>query len=195
MYITNILPINTDITIGDICGNINLNAPLTAQYTDSLTNINQIGYNYFSLTQRIVSINTSNTTSFIFSPQSADSTPPILLPAGVYRIDLNISIVALTLDVTTITWNAGYCYSTSLPMTSGNTTRTTLIGSGGVSDTSYTTGSTRLEYFSCGGVFTVSSTNANTRYYAGYASLALGIITGSGSADCKIISCFITRIA
>jgi hypothetical protein len=194
MYVDTILPTTTDITVGSSSGNININSPLTIQYTTPLTNINQLGYNYYSLTQRLSTLDVSNSTGFVFSPQSGDSTPPILLPAGVYRIDLNISVVADSLHVTTITWNAGYCYSTSLPMTSGNTTRTTLIGSGGVLDTSYTSGTTKLEYFSCGGVFTVSSGDANTRYYAGYGSIALGTIT-SGSADCKIISCFITRIA
>jgi hypothetical protein len=194
IYTSTILPVGTDIDIGYTGGNININAPITIEYNDSLTNINQLGYNYYSLTQRIASISISGTTSFVFSPQSGDSTPPVLLPAGVYRIDMNISIVSLALNVTTITWNAGYCYSTALPMTSGNTTRITLIGSGGVSDTSHTSGDTKLEYFSCVGVFTVTSSDANTRYYAGFASLGLGNIT-VGTADCKIISSFITRIA
>ncbi len=194
IYTSTILPVSTDIGIGYTGGNININAPITVQYTDSLTSINQIGYNYYSLTQRNASVSTSNTTNFVFSPLSSDSTPPIHLPAGVYRIDVNLSVVATTLNVTTITWYAGYCYSTALPMTNANTTRTTLIGSGGVLDTSYTTGSTKLEYFSCGGVFTVTSSDSNSRYYAGFGSISLGTITG-GTADCKIISCFITRIA
>jgi hypothetical protein len=194
IYVNTILPSDTDIDIGYTGGNINLNAPFTIQYTDSLTNINQIGYNYYSLTQRITDLSSSNVTSYVFSPQSSDSNPPILLPAGVYRIDVNVAIVANSLNVSSITWNAGYCYSSSLPMSSSNTTRTPLIGSGGVSDTSYTSGTTKLEYFSCGGVFTVTSSNANTRYYAGFGSVSLGTFT-SGTVDCKIISCFVTRIA
>lgn len=193
-YVDTLLPLNTDITIGSSSGNIYLNSPLSVEYTIPLTNINQIGYNYYSLTQRSVSVDTSGTTGYIFSPQSGDSTPPILLPAGVYRIDINLSLIGSLLNTTTLGWNAGYCYSNSLPMSSSNTTRISLIGSGGVVDTSYTTGNTRLEYYSCGGVFTVSSSDANSRYYAGFGSTTLGTLT-SGSVDCKIISCFITRVA
>lgn len=195
LYTSDILPINTNINIGSsISGNIIFKSPLQVDYTTPLSSINQIGYNYYSLTQRTVNIASSSTTSFIFSPQSGDSTPPVLLPAGVYRIDVNLAIIGNTINVSTLSWNAGYCYSTSLPMSSGNTTRTNLIGSGGILDTSYTTENTKMQLFSCNGVFTVLAEDANTYYYTGFGSATLGTLT-AGTVDCKIISSFISRVA
>lgn len=194
IYTSTVLPSSSDITIGSSSGNVIFNAPLEIGYTSELSSINQLGYVYSSLTQRSTNISSSSTTSFVFSPQSSDSTPPVLLPAGVYRIDLNLSVIGNTLNVSTLSWNAGYCYSTELPMTSGNTTRTNLIGSGGLLDTSFTDSNTKIQLYSCSGTFTVLSANANTYYYAGFGSATLGTLT-SGTVDCKIISSFISRVA
>jgi hypothetical protein len=190
-----------DITIGNssMSGNITLNAPngyvgisgaIKLTYTKPLTSTDELGYYYYSTTSRSSNVSTANTTSYIFSPQSSDSTPPTILPVGIYRIDINGSINANNLYVDTLSYQFGYCSSTSLPMTSSNTTRILLTSV--TNDTSYTSGTglqTRSVF--AGGVFTSNGSS----YYTGWGSVTLGISLISGSCDVEMITVYITRIA
>jgi hypothetical protein len=205
MITTGTLYIGNNLTSGNIVignssmsGNITLQSPngyigisgaIKLTHTQTLTSTDELGYYYYSNTTRTIDVSGSNETSYIFSPQTSDSTPPTILPVGIYRIDLNGSINANNLNVDTLSYKFGYCSSSSLPMSSSNTTRTTLTSV--TNDTTFTS-STTLQTRSvfAGGVFTSDGVS----YYSGWGHITSGILT-SGTCDIKIISVFITRIA
>jgi hypothetical protein len=187
-YIT---PEGNDLQIGGSSATITLISPLKINYTSAISTIDYVGYYYYSTTHKTVNIESSAETGYVFSPQSTDSVPPVLLPIGIYRIDMNCCITGNSLNVTTLSYSAGYASSASSSMTASNTTRVSLIGSDSIADNSFVNGLTQNRLFSCSGLFTVSATGS---YYAGYATATLGTRT-VGSVDCKIISVFISRVA
>jgi hypothetical protein len=184
---------NGSTTIYGVSGGVTLGNPLTLS-TNPPTNITQLGFSYSS-----TSFRASNTmgTSFtvVFSPQSIDSTPPILLPAGVYMYQITGGVIGFGLTTTGIRLAGGFCYSTVLPMTTTNTTRTVSLGTNGNNDATYNTGLNKVDYASTNGVFVVDSSNANTRYYAGWMGINLLAAATTGNASAFIHSVFITRIA
>lgn len=186
----NILNINTctqpsqAITIGNttattsslslnsgISGSIIINAPIKIGYDVSrITPPSQIGY-YYLIAARGVSTN-SISSQYSFCPLSTDHRHPVLLPAGVYSVTINgnsCSYVGKYGFVSGIRYVYGYVWSTSLPMTVGNTTKVALFHSNGVNDNSYTTAKTMNT--TCSGIFTVSGSQVNSVYYAGYAQI------------------------
>jgi hypothetical protein len=179
-----------NITIESPSGYIGISGAIKLTHTRTLTSTDELGYYYYSTTTRSIDVSSSNSTAYIFSPQSSDSTPPTILPVGIYRIDINGTINANSLNVNTLSYQFGYCTSTTLPMTSSNTTRTILTSV--TNDTSFTS-STTLQTRSvfAGGVFTSNGTS----YYTGWGSVTFGSTLTHGTCDVSIISIFITRIA
>lgn len=187
---------NTTIQANSTSGNIVVNNPLQIGYDPAkITSTAQIGYTYASTTFR--GANGTNGTLTSFSPISGDATPPVLLPAGVYMLNLTGCVIGFGVNISGVRWLGGVAYGTNISFTNANTTKITTIGTNANSDGTFTTGAgiNKIIPVSTSYVFSVPVASANTNYYTGYLQIVLTGTASVGNISACITGCSITRIA
>lgn len=156
--------------------------------SDLIKNSTQLG-SFYQQTASVTTNKTNTGQTFVFSPNNAN-TSLSTVPVGLYLVSAQGRIKTnggYNANVTNV--NAGICYGGTYNFTSGSTTRIAFVSTGAL-NTSGTTNYTEMTTIV--GVINMSVTG---NYIGAFLNVSSGQAATTGSVDCIIDYCMVTKIA